>query len=354
MRDPSEPHGQTATPPTASAPAPNGADGPVTIRTIADRVGVHPSTVSRALHGPSSPHNVRAQEIRKVAADLGYVPHTAAASLRTRRTLALGVTVSRITDVVMAILYESIERTARELGYQTLVSGTGDDPDKQRELIEFMLARRVDGLIVADAHRDGRQVSWLQERGVPFVLAIRHAGDHLSVTSDEYLGGRLAGTHLAELGHRRVAVLAGQPWSSAFSGRTAGCLAALHDHGVDVPDRRVVHGPVDVIGGWSQMKQVLDDDPDVTAVFAVNDDAALGASGALRERGRNPGVDVALVGYNDVPIAAAADLTTVCNPLEDIGAIATRVLIEQMTAGTARSVRLQPQLVLRGTSVSAA
>lgn len=102
------------------------------------------------------------------------------------------------------------------------------------------------------------------------------------------------------------------------------------------------------------MKRVLDSDPDVTGVFVVNDDAEPGVGGALRERGRDPGVGVALVGYNDVPIAAAADLTTVRNPLEDTGALATRMLIEQMTAGTARSVRPQLQLILRSTSITAA
>lgn len=324
----------------------------VTIRTIAERVGVHPSTVSRALN-PSGPDTARTRQIREVAADLGYTPHTGAASLRTRRTLALGVTVSHLTDIVMATLYESIERTARELGYQAMVSSTHDDVDEQRRLIDFMLARRVDGLIVADAHSDGRHVRWLKERQIPFVLAMRQAGDHQSVTADEYLGGHLAGTHLAELGHRRVAVLAGLPWSSAFSGRTAGCLAALHEAGIDIPDSLVVRGPVDIIGGWTQIRKLLDAGEEFTAVFAVNDDAALGAGGALRERGRHPGADVAVVGYNDVPAAAAADLTTVRSPIRDMGTIATRLLIGALGGADVQSVLLPPELVVRGTSVAA-
>jgi LacI family transcriptional regulator len=338
----------------ASPSRPDQWRNPVTIRTIAARVGVHPSTVSRALHGSANPDNARTRRIREVAEDLGYIPHPGAASLRTRRTLALGVTVSRLTDVVMATLYEAIERSARDLGYQALVSSTNDDVAEQRRLIDFMLARRVDGLIVADAHSDGRHVGWLQERGVPFVLAIRYAGEHPSVTADEYLGGRLAGDHLADLGHRRVAVLAGLPWSSAFSGRTAGCLAALRERAVGVPDELVVRGEVDAVGGWVQMNRLLEHDPGITAVFAVNDDAALGAGGALREHGRQPGADVAVVGYNDVPTAAAADLTTVRNPLQDIGAIATRMLIDQMAGQETHSVRLAPELVVRGTTMAAA
>lgn len=325
----------------------------VTIRTVAQRVGVHPSTVSRALN-PSARDTPRTRQIREVAAELGYTPHTGAASLRTRRTLALGVTVSHLTDLVMATLYEAIERTARELGYQTIVASTHDDVDEQRRLIDFMLARRVDGLIVADAHRDGRHVRWLEKRQIPFVLAMRQAGDHQSVTADEYLGGHLAGTHLAELGHRRVAVLAGLPWSSAFSGRAAGCLAALHDAGIEIPDRLVVRGSVDTVGGWAQTRKLLDVGEEFSAIFAVNDDAALGAGGALRELGRQPGRDVAVVGYNDVPAAAAADLTTVRTPLGDMGTIATRLLIDHLGgADVLQSVLLSPELVVRGTSVPA-
>jgi LacI family transcriptional regulator len=337
----------------APRPRPDQWRNAVTIRTIAQHVGVHPSTVSRALDPSANPDNARTRRIRQVAADLGYIPHTGAASLRTRRTLALGVTVSHLTDIVMATIYDAIERTARELGYQAMVASTHDDVDEQRRLIDFMLARRVDGLIVADAHRDGRHVSWLEERQIPFVLAMRRAGAHPSVTVDEYLGGRLAGAHLAELGHRRIAVLAGLPWSSAFSGRTAGCLEALHDVGIEVPDRLVVRGAADTIGGWVQTRELLEAGEEFTAVFAVNDDAALGAGGALRERGRQPGGDVALVGYNDIPAAAAADLTTVRSPVADMGTIATRLLINLLGGVEVRSVMLSPELVVRGTSVAA-
>ena len=332
---------------------PNRRHAPVTILTIAERVGVHPSTVSRALHPSGNPNNARTRQIRQVAHDLGYIPHPGAASLRTHRTFAIGVTVSHLTDIVMATLYDSVERTARELGYQSMVSSTHDDVEAQRQLINFMLGRRVDGLIVADAHRDGRHVSWLEERGIPFILAMRHAGDHPSVTADEFLGGRLAGTHLAELGHQRVAVLAGLPWSSAFSGRAAGCLEALHDVGIEVPDRLVVRGGADTISAWVQTQTLLEAREEFTAIFAVNDDAALGAVGALRERGRQPGVDVAVVGYNDIPAAAAADLTTVNNPVADMGAIATRRLIDQLAGAEVSSVRLAPELVVRGSSVRA-
>lgn len=326
---------------------------PTTLRTIAERAGVHPSTVSRALRSAPDVSTDSTLRIRAIAQELGYAPHPGAASMRTRRTYALGVIVSRLTDVVMATLYEGIEEAALELGYQALVASSHDRYEEQCRRVELMLSRRVDGLLIADAHRDGRYVRWVETRGVPFLLLMRSAGDRPSVTADEYLGGRLAGAHLAGLGHRRVGVLAGLPFSSAFTARTAGCVDALREHGVEVPEALIVHGGVDPTSGRAGTHELLAADEGITAVFAVNDHAAIGAGRVLRDRGRRLGRDVALVGYNDVPIAEAAGLTTVRNPLRALGSIATRLLIDQMAGRTVDSVRLAPELIVRASSAPA-
>ncbi|NEE03734.1 LacI family DNA-binding transcriptional regulator [Phytoactinopolyspora halotolerans] len=323
--------------------------GPVTLRTIAERAGVHPSTVSRALKR-SAGGDETARRIRELAAELGYRPDAAAASLRTRRSGAVGVLVHRLTDVVQAILFEAIEHTVLELGYQAIVANTYDDPDQQRRRVELMLTRRVDGLILADAHLDRSYVDWVAELDIPFVLVNRHAGDYPSVTLDDYLGGRLAGSHLADLGHARVGVLRGLPHSSASSERMAGCLDALRERGVDVPEDAVEATTLDASTGREGMRRLLERRPDTTAVFAVNDFDALGAVIALREAGREPGVDVAVVGFNDVPVAEAAQLTTVRSPHATMGAAATRMLMDVIEGRHVESMRLSPELIVRATS----
>jgi LacI family transcriptional regulator len=329
---------------------PRRADRPVTIHTLAERAGVHPSTVSRALRRDPAGAPAAVRRIHALAEELGYRPTLAGASLRTGQTHAVGVLVHRLTDVVQAMTFEAIDRAALEAGYQAMVATTHDDPERQRRRADLLLSRGVDGLIVADAHRDGGYVDWLVGRGVAVVLVIRGLPDHVSVTVDDRLAGRLVGSHLADLGHRTVAVLAGLSWSSASTDRAAGAVDALRARGIGPDEDLVVPCGLDVGSGHDAMAGLLDRRPGVTAVFAVNDFTALGAMIALRERGLEPGRDVAVVGYNDVDIAPAAELSTVRSPHDQLGSIALRLLLDLAQGRTAHSIRLSPELVVRASS----
>ena len=327
----------------------SGVKTPVTLRTIADMAGVHPSTVSRALRSDAAPNETN-RRIAQLADALEYRPDVAAASLRTRRSDAVGVLVHRLTDVVQAILFEAIESTLTEHGYQAIVANTYDDPGEQRRRVELLQSRRVDGLILADAHLDGRYVDWVASRGIPFVLVNRHAGGYPAVTLDDYEGGRLVGNHLSDLGHRQVAILRGIEHSSASSERVRGCLDALAARGIAVPPDAIEATTLSASTGRDAVHRVLKHHPGVSAVFAVNDFDALGAMIGLRELGREPGVDVAVVGFNDVPVAEAARLTTVRSPHNVMGAAATTMLLDVMQGRTVESVRLAPELIVRATS----
>jgi LacI family transcriptional regulator len=325
----------------------------VTIQTIAERAGVDPSTVSRALRRDPERAGETARRIQALAAELGYRPVHAGAALRTGRSHAVGVLVHRLTDVVQAMTFEAVDAAALEAGYQAIVAASFDDPEQQERRADLLLSRGVDGLVLADAHLDGGHADRLAERGVPVVLVIRGLPNHVSVTVDDRLAGRLVGGHLADLGHRRVAVLAGLAWSSASTARAAGAVEALRERGVGPGDGLVEPCGLDVSSGREAMGRLLDREPALTAVFAVNDFTALGAMIALRERGLEPGRDVAVVGYNDVDIAPAAELTSVRCPHEQMGAIALRLLLDLIAGRTAQSIRLAPELVVRGSSAPA-
>jgi LacI family transcriptional regulator len=250
----------------------------------------------------------------------------------------------------MAALYEAIDESAIASGYQTVVAGTADVYEEQIKRADMMLARGVDGLLIADAHPDERYVAWVEAIGVPFLLVIRQAGNRVAVTGDDYLGGTLAGTHIADLGHERVAILAGLEWSSANIDRAQGCVDALRARGIAIADDMVQTCALDPHSGRAAMERLLDRDRAIDAVFAVDDFTAIGASLALREHGLRVGSEVALVGYNDVQIAAAFDLTTVRVPLRSIGSIAARLLLDVMANRKVESVRLAPELIVRGSS----
>lgn len=233
-----------------------GSQAPATLRTVAKLAGVSASTVSRVLNaGPgvgrwASPATTT--RIRAIATQVGYVPNPHAASLRTHRSNLIGVLVPRLSDLVLATIYEGIEEAAAAAGYHTFVANSRDRPEEQRACVEMLLSRRADGLILGDAYADARFVDELAAREVPVVLVSRRAGNHPSVTCDDELGGRLAAEHLLSLGHRRVGVIAGEPYASTGIDRTAGFVTTYPAAGFPVPADLVIHSQFDVAGGVAQ------------------------------------------------------------------------------------------------------
>jgi LacI family transcriptional regulator len=329
----------------------------VTLKDIARDAGVSVTTASRALHGVTggarAPSADTAERVRAAAARLGYSRDQLASGLRTRRSRLLGMLVPRLSDYVLATIYEGVEEAARHAGYRTVVANTYDDPDEQRARAEVMLDHRVEGLIIGDASERGDLLDDLERRGVPFVLVSRRTGAHPAVTGDDVVGGRLVAEHLLDRGHVRVAVLAGEPYASTGSDRTRAFLERWSAAGPAVPADRVVHGPFDAAGGRQAMQRVLDTPgPLPTAVFAVNDFAAIGAMGALRDAGLRVGRDVAIVGYNDVSLAAELPipLSSVATPNLEMGRRGVELLVEILDGERPGSIRLPPQLRIRTSS----
>ncbi|MGW4824943.1 LacI family DNA-binding transcriptional regulator [Streptomyces sp. NPDC004227] len=330
---------------------------PVTLAQIARQAGVHVSTVSRALSPDESVRGGVATDtatlIRTLAEELGYQRDPAGAALRTGRSRMLGVLVPRLTDIVLATIYEGIDAAAAAAGYHTVVANTGDDPELQRRRADALLARRVDGLVLGDARSDSDLVAELARQHIPLVLVSRRLPGRISVTTDDVLGGRLAAEHLLELGHRRVAVVAGEPYASTGAERTQGFLDACAEAGLPVPESHVVRSRFDVPGGRAAAERLLTLRPRPTAVFAVNDFAAIGVMAAVRDAGLTVGRDVAIVGYNDVPLAAAlpVSLTSVSSPMYRMGEVAATTLVNMLNGKPGRSRRLRPALVARASTL---
>ncbi|MFE6738681.1 LacI family DNA-binding transcriptional regulator [Streptomyces tubercidicus] len=338
----------------------------VTLQMLADQLGLHISTVSRALHakpgeGRRAASSATIARIRKLADELGYRPNPHATSLRTQRSNLVGVLVPRLSDLVLATMYEGIEEAASEVGLSTFVTNTRDVPEVQRSHTEMVLARRVDGMIFGDAYVDGGFLDEIAARGVPFILVSRRAAGHTSVTCDDYLGGRLAAEHLLGLGHRHLAVIAGEPYASTGIDRTAGFVDRCAEEGVTVPAERIVHSAFDAPGGRRATETLLASTngrggPAPSAVFAVNDFAAIGAMGALRDHGRRVGSDVAVVGFNDTSLAAElpVPLTSVRSPMHEMGRRGLQLLSQLIAGQAAESERLTPVLTVRASSDPAA
>lgn len=302
---------------------------PVTLHDVAAAAGVSKSTVSRILDErlPRS-ESETARRVRQVAAELGYFRDAAAASLRRGKTLTIGVVVPRLTDTVMAMFYEALALACRRAGQFAIVATTDDEPTADRAAAEALLHRRVDGLVLTTARAGDDFHEELTARGVSYVLALRTDGRSLASVGDDRLGGYLATRHLLDLGHRRIGLIAGPAYASTAQGRSAGYRQAMAEAGAEVDPAWVVESTFGIDSGADAADALMRLTPRPTALFAVNDNTAIGALSALGKLGLSVPRDVSLVGYNDIPIVSRlpTPLTSVRVPFDRIAAAALDLL----------------------------
>ncbi|MEN3349780.1 MAG: LacI family transcriptional regulator [Bradyrhizobium sp.] len=327
-----------------------------TIKQIADATGVHPSTVSRALD-PKKRHLVAKEVAKRIAVQaeaLGYQPNRLAANLRLGRSDLIGVLLPDIANPVFAPILGGITEVLSAEGYAPIVADAGNAPLQQISFVERLLSQRVDGLILATVSQDDELVGFCIQRGLPVILVNRsEARDRVSsVVSDDNVGMRLAVDHLAALGHRRIAHVAGPLSTSTGALRRDGFARAMAGHGLS--------GVIREAAGYSReagaraAAHLFDAARDITAVVAANDLLALGVLDALKARSLRCPDDVSVVGHNDMPLmdVVSPPLTTVRIEHREMGRIAARMLVETIKSGSSelRHVVLSPELVVRGST----
>lgn len=336
---------------------------PPTLREIADQAGVHISTASRVLRQPEPADgwSDSALRVRQVAEELGYQPNLWAASLRTRKTTTIGVVMPRLTDVVVATMFQGIEEAATAAGYSVLLSSPPDDLDAQRKAVEFLVSRQVDGLMLSSIHLPGTDfVDSLPLRSLPILLLNRHVDPAPSsqnsslpfVSGDDRLGGYLAGKHLLDCGYRDLGVIAGPDHASTSRERVAGFRDALTEAGLELPPNRIVASEFEVQGGVDAAATLLSGNTRPDAVFTVSDTIAIGVLGVARDLGLSIPDDLALVGYNDIPVVSQlpVPLTTVRSPARKIGATGLEHLLALIAGRNVESVKLPVELIVRAST----
>jgi LacI family transcriptional regulator, galactose operon repressor len=331
---------------------------PVTLKQLAARAHVHPSTVSRvANHDPElriAP--VTRQRIEALLRETEYRPNGVARGLKLRQTLVLAVVIPDITNPFFAALFRGVEDGASPRGYNVLLCNTDGSPERQRSHLQSLHARRVDGVILASSFLKDPTVRWLRHQRIPYVLVNRYSDEAHDpfVGSDDLVGGHIATAHLADLGHRRIGHLAGKATVSTGVLRRRGYLAALTERGLPTDPGLVIESGYTEEGGARAAERLLALDDRPTAIFAVTDMTAVGAFGVARRMGLRIPEDVAIVGYNDIPLASRMmpALTTVHVPIHDFGSVAVRLLLEQIETGepSQRRVIFNPELIVRGST----
>lgn len=326
---------------------------------MAELAGVHVATASRALN-PGTRHLVNAQtaaRVLKAAQTLDYTPNPAARSLKTSRSSSVGVVIPDLTNPLFPPIVRGVDDVLTAAGYSAFIVSTDNDPDRETALVASLRARQVEGLIIATARLRDPLVSRLAAEDFPLVLVNRRLENPgiPSVTGDDAAGVIEALRHLAALGHRRIAHIAGPQDTSTGQTRLRAYQQGLDDLGLPRdPDLVVPAGSWTESQGAQALATLLDRDTGCTAVLAGNDLLALGCYDLLQERDIPCPEELSIVGFNDMPFVdkLRPGLTTVRVPHYQVGAEAARLLLDRLRVGTTvqKSILLPLTLVARGST----
>jgi LacI family transcriptional regulator len=332
-----------------------------TIIDVAKRAGVHWSTVSRALN-PEKQHLISPEMIERVSAcvrELGYRANALASGLRTQRSRTIGVIVSNLGDPVHPPIVRAIEDRFAEIGYVTLVGNSDNYPERQAALIDRFIGQGVDGLIVATFFRNDPIIATCLDAGIPTVAVFRDPEHELvpSVRVDDAKAMEIAVHHLAELGHRHIAHIAGPQNVSTGYYRCRGFRRACRSLAKLGVTPAIAYGKEFTIeDGEIACRTLLNEHKGITAIVAANDMLAVGALRQLEAHGIRCPADISIVGMNDMAFmdSISPALTTVRTPTADLGKHAAEILVA-MIHGTSidnRRVVLNPALVIRNSVTS--
>jgi LacI family transcriptional regulator len=316
----------------------------VTIRDVAARAGVSVATVSRVFNqkGPIRQETVR--RVMDVAGAMQYIPHAGARSLSTRSTRTIGVVLPDLHGEFFSEVIRGIDLAARESGYHLLLSGSHADRDEMRAVVQAVRGM-VDGLIVMSPDLDPASLVGELPAGIPTVLLNAKVAGRPSITIDNAGGARGVVRHLAGLGHKHIAFIGGPAKNADAEQRRRGFRAGAKTHGIETVE---IPGDFTEDSGYEAAKKIVALDPRPTAVFAANDSMAIGALSGFRDARLRVPDHIALVGFDDIPIARFLDppLTTVKVPIAELGRRGLQLLVDGNGENKAPA-RLETSLVVR-------
>ena len=319
-----------------------------TIRDVAQRAQLSVATVSRALNGFDNVSEEARERISAAVKELGYVPHAGARSLSLARNNAIGVVLPDLHGEFFSEIVRGMDREASRRGYLLLLSTLHAGGQQAANALRAMRGR-VDGLIVMAPHLGAEELSAALPKGLPSILVNTRedSGQHPAIHLDNAAGVRAVVNHLAGLHRKRLVHIAGPADNFDAQERAAAFRQAVAAHGID---GRVVTGDFEMESGEAAIRQLLAEGTKFDAVFAANDNMAIGALEALRAAGRRVPEDVAVVGFDDIPLARHLEITTVRVRIAELGERALERLVDGFARDKGGDELHAPELVIRSTT----
>jgi DNA-binding LacI/PurR family transcriptional regulator len=322
-----------------------------TVYTVAKHAGVSIATVSRALAGSRKVTPQTRERVMQAVEDLNFEPNPSARRLAYKKTETIALVFPDISGPFYSTVIRGVEQEAGRHNFNVLIYGTHGKEGSGRYL--RTLTSKVDGLIIMARSIDEDTLWSLERQGVPFVL-LGHSNGQLqcsTIAVDNEAGAYKAAAHLLGHGHQRIAIITGPEDSPDNRGRLQGYKKALLDAGISIQQSMVVPGNFEYEGGQIAIHQLLESNQRPSAVLAANDEMAIGAIDAARQRSLRLPEDLAVIGFDDIQMSALThpSLTTVRQPMQRLGETAVTLLFDRLqnSSGQPRHDVLETRLVLR-------
>lgn len=303
------------------------------IKDVAERAGVSPSTVSRVLSGKNCVNQETRRRVMEAVRALDYSPNALAKGLKMGRSNTIALMVPSIENDIFPAIARGAEDTARKNGYTVVLCNTDENVEIEKEYIAKMRTRWIDGFIVASMLPDSNHIRSLWEDGFPVVLVSRYYDDPVdAVLVDNFQAAYDAVTYLIRTGHRRIALALGRKELPFYAQRWQGYQAALAAHGLPYDESLVIRESDGTSGFYHLTKKLVDGPARPDAIFATSDPKAVVIMRALHDCGLRIPEDVSVMGFDNTYLSALIEppLSTVSQPLYDMGAMAARKLIRRI------------------------
>jgi DNA-binding LacI/PurR family transcriptional regulator len=320
-----------------------------TIYDVAEKAGVSIATVSKVINNTGRISDKTRKKVNLIMSELNYHPSFVASALTGKRTQTIGLLIPNIANPFYSEFARNLEDRAHELGYSIVICSTDYNEEKEKKYVSLLMRKQVDGFIITSGFTNVGLIQEVIDQKIPVAL-IAYSIPTLSLNSigiDDYKAGYQATAHLAELGHKRIAVIAETVQSS--NDRVRGYKDALKEYQLEFDINLYIETKATVEDGEIATDKLLNVEEPPTAIFAFNDILAIGTMQCAKKRGLSIPENLSVIGCDNTILALIPSLTTMGQPLREMGHEAADVLIEEIEGKKTRKqqILLSPELVIR-------